>query len=196
MRRVDLKVVLLGDSAVGKTSLVERFVNDRFTEEIHYRSTLGGVFTAKQMQHGGHKIIMGIWDTAGEEKYDAMTRLYYRKANAAIVCHDITKLDTFRRASFWIRELRNIEEQCKIYICGTKKDLLEQHAGASPDTDVLKVYAANIQAKVFITSSKTGGNVVTLFDEIAKDFISYPKNIPDVQEIIDVSSKKSKRTCC
>ncbi|XP_076630746.1 ras-related protein Rab-24 isoform X2 [Colletes latitarsis] len=158
MRRVDFKVVLLGHTTVGKTSLVERFINDRFIENL-YRNTIGAAFTAKQIQHDGNKFIMGIWDTAGHEKYDAMTRIYYRKASAAIVCYDITQLHTFHRAKFWIRELRNIEEECKIYLCGTKKDLLEQDAVASPDIDVVKAYAASIQAKVFITSSKTGENL-------------------------------------
>ncbi|XP_076630747.1 ras-related protein Rab-24 isoform X3 [Colletes latitarsis] len=166
MRRVDFKVVLLGHTTVGKTSLVERFINDRFIENL-YRNTIGAAFTAKQIQHDGNKFIMGIWDTAGHEK-----------------------------AKFWIRELRNIEEECKIYLCGTKKDLLEQDAVASPDIDVVKAYAASIQAKVFITSSKTGENVVTLFDEIGQDFISDPKNIPDIQETIDISTKTTKRTCC
>ncbi|XP_048268315.1 ras-related protein Rab-24-like isoform X2 [Bombus affinis] len=159
MNRVDLKVVLLGNSAVGKTSLVERFVNERFNEGLSYQNTIGAAFAAKQMQVNGKRLIMGIWDTAGSEKYDAMSRIYYRGAKAAVICYDITKSNTFQRAKFWIRELREIEEGCKIYICATKNDILEHGAIPSPNIDVVKTYTAGIRAKLFITSSKTGENL-------------------------------------
>ncbi|XP_017795881.1 PREDICTED: ras-related protein Rab-24 [Habropoda laboriosa] len=159
MNRVDLKVVLLGHASVGKTSLVERFVNERFNESLSYQNTIGAAFAAKQIEIDGKKLIMGIWDTAGSEKYDAMTRIYYRGAKAAVVCYDLTKSVTFQRAKFWIRELRSIEEGCKVYICATKNDILEHNEVPSLDVDVVKTYATGIQAKFFITSSKTGENV-------------------------------------
>ncbi|XP_033299928.1 ras-related protein Rab-24-like isoform X2 [Bombus bifarius] len=159
MNRVDLKVVLLGNSAVGKTSLVERFVNERFNEGLSYQNTIGAAFAAKQMQVNGKRLIMGIWDTAGSEKYDAMSRIYYRGAKAAVICYDITKSNTFQRAKFWIRELREVEEGCKIYICATKNDILAHGAVPSPNIDVVKTYTAGIRAKLFITSSKTGENL-------------------------------------
>lgn len=88
-----------------------------------------------------------------------MVRIYYRGAKAAIVCYDITDQSSFNRAKYWIRELRSIEETCKIYICATKKDLLDLGRDASPDLDVVENYAAGIQSKFFITSSKTGENI-------------------------------------
>ncbi|XP_011690554.1 PREDICTED: ras-related protein Rab-24-like isoform X3 [Wasmannia auropunctata] len=93
--------------------------------------TIGTVFASKRVQVNDVTLIMGIWDTAGSEKYDAMTRTYYRGAKAAIVCYDITKSSTFQRARHWVRELRSIEENCKVYLCGTKKDLCDQ--GVAPD---------------------------------------------------------------
>ena len=92
-------------------------------------------------------------------RYDAMSRIYYRGAKAAIICYDIIKSNTFQRAKFWIRELRTVEEGCKIYICATKNDILKHGAVPSPDINVVETYAAGIQAKFFITSSKTGENV-------------------------------------
>lgn len=88
-----------------------------------------------------------------------MSRIYYRGAKAAVICYDITKSNTFQRAKFWIRELREVEEGCKIYICATKNDILEHGAVPSPNIDVVKTYTAGIRAKLFITSSKTGENV-------------------------------------
>lgn len=88
-----------------------------------------------------------------------MSRIYYRSAKAAVICYDITKSNTFQRAKFWVRELRSVEEGCKVYICATKNDILEHGAVPSPDISVVEAYATGIQAKFFITSSKTGENV-------------------------------------
>ncbi|XP_043601922.1 ras-related protein Rab-24-like [Bombus pyrosoma] len=196
MNRVDLKVVLLGNSAVGKTSLVERFVNERFNEGLSYQNTIGAAFAAKQMQVNGKRLIMGIWDTAGSEKYDAMSRIYYRGAKAAVICYDITKSNTFQRAKFWIRELREVEEGCKIYMCATKNDILEHGAVPSPNIDIVKTYTAGIRAKLFITSSKTGENVAELFNEIAQDFMSDPNNVQKIEEVIDISNEPKVTYCC
>ncbi|KAG6795290.1 ras-related protein Rab-24 [Apis mellifera caucasica] len=198
MNRVDLKVVLLGNAAVGKTSLVERFVNERFNESLSYQNTIGAAFAAKQMQVNGKRLIMGIWDTAGSEKYDAMSRIYYRSAKAAVICYDITKSNTFQRAKFWVRELRSVEEGCKIYICATKNDILEHGAVPSPDISVVEAYATGIQAKFFITSSKTGENVAELFNEIAQDFVSDPNNIEKIEETIEITNESTTKAtyCC
>ncbi|XP_011690553.1 PREDICTED: ras-related protein Rab-24-like isoform X2 [Wasmannia auropunctata] len=200
MSRVDLKVVLLGNAMVGKTSLMERYVHDSFNCNRPYQNTIGTVFASKRVQVNDVTLIMGIWDTAGSEKYDAMTRTYYRGAKAAIVCYDITKSSTFQRARHWVRELRSIEENCKVYLCGTKKDLCDQ--GVAPDDpDMLGAverYASGTQTKLFVTSSKTGENVVELFDEIIEDFASNPENMQKVEEAIVLSRKteKGERYCC
>ena len=91
--------------------------------------------------------------------YNAMTKIYYRGAQAAIVCYDIAKANTFAKAKYWIREVRSIEEDCKIYLCGTKKDLYDAGEKATPEIDVVETYADGVQAKFYMTSSKTGENV-------------------------------------
>lgn len=90
-----------------------------------------------------------------------MTRTYYRGAKAAIVCYDITKLSTFQRAKHWVRELRSVEENCKVYLCATKKDLCDEgFVSDDPDLqNIVERYAKGTQTKLFITSSKTGENV-------------------------------------
>ncbi|KAL2730807.1 ras-related protein Rab-24-like isoform X1 [Vespula squamosa] len=197
MNRVDLKVVLLGNAAVGKTSLSERFVNERFNENLSYQNTIGAAFAAKQIEINGHNLVMGIWDTAGNERYDAMTRIYYRGAKAAIICYDVTKFNTFQKAKFWVRELRGIEEECKIYLCGTKKDILSNlDMIAVPDIDIVKNYANGIQAKFFLTSSKTGENVVELFTEIANDFLSVPENLQKIEETVTLTTMPKRSHCC
>lgn len=93
-----------------------------------------------------------------------MVKVYYRGAKAAIICYDISNLDSFRRAKFWIREVREVEENCKIYLCATKKDVLDIGISASPEIEVVEKYSDGIQSKFFITSSKTGTNVGKIFN--------------------------------
>lgn len=88
-----------------------------------------------------------------------MTKIYYRGAAAAIVCYDVTDPETFSRAKFWVRELRSVEENCTVYLCATKKDLLEDVQQANPGLDVIEKYADGVQSKFFLTSSKMGENV-------------------------------------
>ncbi|KAI4497714.1 hypothetical protein M0802_007254 [Mischocyttarus mexicanus] len=197
MSRVDLKVVLLGSAAVGKTSLSGRFINEAFDEDPTYRNTIGVAFSAKQMEIDGHKIVMGIWDTAGNERYESMTRIYYRGAKAAVVCFDVTMRDTFRKAKFWIRELRAVEEECKIYLVGTKTDILPNpDIIEDPSMDIVMNYVNGIQAKFFLTSSKTGRNVAELFTEIARDFLSVPKNLQKIEETVSLTITPKRSHCC
>uniref|UniRef100_A0A8C8FEJ2 Ras-related protein Rab-24 n=1 Tax=Oncorhynchus tshawytscha TaxID=74940 RepID=A0A8C8FEJ2_ONCTS len=107
--RVDAKVVMLGKESVGKTSLVERYVHHRFLVGP-YQNTIGAAFVAKPIQVGDKVVTLGIWDTAGSERYEAMSRIYYRGARAAIVCYDLTDTSSFQRARFWVKELQNCDK--------------------------------------------------------------------------------------
>uniref|UniRef100_G1KEG5 Ras-related protein Rab-24 n=1 Tax=Anolis carolinensis TaxID=28377 RepID=G1KEG5_ANOCA len=171
-QRVDAKVVMLGKEYVGKTSLVERYVHNRFLVGP-YQNTIGAAFVAKVMSVGGQTVTLGIWDTAGSERYEAMSRIYYRGAKAAIVCYDLTDSSSFQRAKFWVNELQNFEENCRIYLCGTKSDLLdEDRRKREIDFHDVQDYADEIKAELFETSSKTGQNVDELFQRVAEDYVS------------------------
>ncbi|XP_019511122.1 PREDICTED: ras-related protein Rab-24 isoform X2 [Hipposideros armiger] len=171
-QRVDVKVVMLGKEYVGKTSLVERYVHNRFLVGP-YQNTIGAAFVAKVMSVGDRTVTLGIWDTAGSERYEAMSRIYYRGAKAAIVCYDLTDSSSFERAKFWVKELQNLEEGCQIYLCGTKSDLLEEdRRRRRVDFHDVQDYADNIKAQLFETSSKTGQSVDELFQKVAEDYVS------------------------
>nr|CAD7591709.1 unnamed protein product [Timema genevievae] len=159
MSRVDLKIVLLGNEYVGKTSLSERYVYDRFKYGAPYQNTIGAAFSARQIESKGRKLVVGIWDTAGSERYEAMSRIYYRGAKAAIVCYDIGSRLSWDRAKFWLGELRRHEENCKIYICATKVDTEDIDSNPRQiSKETATKYAQGIQAKYIETSSKTGEN--------------------------------------
>uniref|UniRef100_A0A3Q1FT99 RAB24, member RAS oncogene family n=1 Tax=Acanthochromis polyacanthus TaxID=80966 RepID=A0A3Q1FT99_9TELE len=154
--RVDAKVVMLGKESVGKTSLVERYVHHRFLVGP-YQNTIGAAFVAKPIQVGEKVITLGIWDTAGSERYEAMSRIYYRGARAAIVCYGEThrKLPKFKVARSYC-----VLQHCKIYLCGTKNDLIEGDRSLRQiDYHDAQDFAEEIGAQHFETSSKTGSNV-------------------------------------
>ncbi|NWX95366.1 RAB24 protein, partial [Nothoprocta ornata] len=170
---VDAKVVLLGQESVGKSSLVERYVHGRFRPGP-YQNTIGAAFVAKAMAVGEQSVTLGIWDTAGSERYEAMSRIYYRGARAAVVCYDLTDSSSFQRAKFWVNELQNFEENCRIYLCGTKSDLLEEdRRKRGVDFHDVQDYADEIKAELFETSSKTGQSVDELFQKVAEDFVHF-----------------------
>ncbi|KAJ7411518.1 Ras-related protein Rab-24 [Pitangus sulphuratus] len=172
-RRVDAKVVLLGQEGVGKSSLVERCAHGRFRAGP-YQNTIGAAFVAKVMSVGEQTVTLGIWDTAGSERYEAMSRIYYRGARAAVVCYDLTDSGSFQRAKFWVNELQNCEEGCRIYLCGTKCDLLEEdRRKRGVDFHDVQDYADEIKADHFETSSKTGQSVDELFQKVAEDYVNF-----------------------
>ncbi|KAI5192159.1 Ras-related protein Rab-11A [Nematocida minor] len=120
------KIVLIGDSGVGKTNLLERLAHNRFNTST--RSTIGVEFDTKCFVVDGKKIKAQIWDTAGQERYRAITSAYYRGAVGAIVVYDITRKDSFDSAtSQWIKQLKdNSESGIVISLVGNKTDLNEK----------------------------------------------------------------------
>ena len=199
MSRVDMKIVLLGKEFSGKTSLVERYMHDRFVGDAHYQSTIGAAFAAKKVKVEGRSLTLGIWDTAGSERYESMSRIYYRGARAAIVCYDLTDRTTYERASFWVKELKQNEEKCRVYLCGTKLDLVQEERNLRQvDYHTVTDYADEINSIVFETSSKTGGNIKELFDHIVSDYIKNPTKpeTADDDQIVELKEGSSKLHCC
>ncbi|RVE64214.1 hypothetical protein OJAV_G00144440 [Oryzias javanicus] len=195
--RVDAKVVMLGKESVGKTSLVERYVHNRFLHP--YQNTIGAAFVAKPIQVGEKVITLGLWDTAGAERYEAMSRIYYRGARAAIICYDLTDSSSFQRARFWVKELQNCEELCKIYLCGTKSDLIdEDRSRRQIDYHDAQDFAEEIGAQLFETSSKTGNNVDELFQKVAEDYNSTAFQFMTEETNVNLDQKKNSNfySCC
>ncbi|XP_060021900.1 ras-related protein Rab-5B isoform X2 [Lagenorhynchus albirostris] len=116
------KLVLLGESAVGKSSLVLRFVKGQFHE--YQESTIGAAFLTQSVCLDDTTVKFEIWDTAGQERYHSLAPMYYRGAQAAIVVYDITNQETFARAKTWVKELqRQASPSIVIALAGNKADL-------------------------------------------------------------------------
>ena len=122
-----LKIVLIGDSGVGKTNLLSRFARDQFNPDS--KSTIGVEFATKTLEVEGKTVKAQIWDTAGQERYRAITSAYYRGAIGALLLYDITASLTFNSLSRWLQELReNADSNIVVMLVGNKCDLQELRA--------------------------------------------------------------------
>jgi len=159
------KLVLLGESAVGKSSLVLRFVQNDFQE--YRESTIGAAFLTQTVKIDDQTSIkFEIWDTAGQERYKSLAPMYYRNANCAVVVYDITSSASLEKAKVWIRELqKQADAQIVIALAGNKADLEERR---QVPTEEAKRFAEEENLLFFETSAKNSINVEDIFTAIAK----------------------------
>lgn len=164
------KIVLIGDSGVGKSSAMYRFVDEMFSES--FISTIGVDFKIKTVHTLGKKVKLQIWDTAGQEKFRTITTSYYRGAHAILVFFDLTDLASFEHIKLWLDEIdRYIQggNNPVVMLVGTKADL----------TNVRMVHQEKIDGfckernlECIITSARDGTNINQLFERIAMKIIA------------------------
>lgn len=185
------KLVLLGDTAVGKSCLVVRFVRDEFFE--FQEPTIGAAFLTQTVALDDATVKFEIWDTAGQERYRSLAPMYYRGAAAAIVVYDITNQDSFAGAKSWVKELqRRGDPNVVIALAGNKADLESRR---KVEFEEANSYAEDNGILHLETSAKNANNVKALFVEIAKRL---PKNPPQQErEAFPIMAPKNEvRSCC
>ncbi|KAK0709032.1 ras family-domain-containing protein [Lasiosphaeria miniovina] len=177
-----VKLVLLGEAAVGKSSLVLRFVNNDFQE--NKEPTIGAAFLTQKCNLPTRTIKFEIWDTAGQERFASLAPMYYRNAQAALVVYDLTKPTSLVKAKHWVAELqRQASPGIVIALVGNKLDLTNDGSGSGGDaesaggddsgdarkvsTEEAKTYSEEEGLLFFETSAKTGFNVTEVFTAIA-----------------------------
>lgn len=159
----EVKVVLLGDTGVGKSSLVLRFVTNNF--KPYSESTIGASFMSKLITVNSKSIKFQIWDTAGQEKYHSLAPMYYRGAAAAILVYDITRTATFRTLQNWVEELKaKGPKDIALAIAGNKADLEESR---EVEQKTAAQYAEEIGAIYLETSAKDDLNVQDIFIKLS-----------------------------
>ena len=157
-----VKLVLLGDSRVGKSSVVIRFVKNEFDQ--YKFPTIGATFLTQSVSVGDYLVKFEIWDTAGQEKYRSLAPLYYRGASAALVVYDITNRESFENARKWIEEVQTQEgSHVVIGLAGNKVDL---SANRKVSTEEGSEFAKQKNFIFFETSAKNSTNIKEIFQSI------------------------------
>jgi len=184
------KVVVTGDSGVGKTNIITRFTTNEF--HMENKATIGVEFGhAEVVLSDNTKIKVQIWDTAGQERFRAITRGYYRGAVAALVVYDITKAATFRNVEKWLQELQtHADRDIVIMLVGNKSDLKAQREVA---TDDAKRFAEKNKLLYIETSALDGENIKEAFYRtVAATKEVQDKKARDKQQTDENSSSSSK----
>lgn len=153
------KFLLVGNSCVGKTSLVHRFCRDDFDETIN--STISVEFMTSIIKIDQTPIKLQIWDTAGQEQYKALGKAYYRNAVGVILCFSLTDYDSFEKIQDWYTDVKNLcNPHAEIVLVGTKSDLIDEKRV----TDFqIKQFAEKLKLEYMETSAKKNTNVHDLF---------------------------------
>ena len=162
-----LKILTLGDTSVGKTSIVIRYSDNTFNE-TNTLSTIGVDFKIKRVKKGGESIKVSIYDTAGQERFQNIIKHYYRGANGILLTFDISNRNTFKKLDFWYNDMKeNIGDLNKVFICliGNKIDKEEKREITFEEANQ---YANEKKLPYFEVSAKTGKGIKQLFDEAIK----------------------------
>lgn len=196
-RSVQVKLVLLGEAAVGKSSVVLRFVSNEF--QANKEPTIGAAFLTQKCRLEDRVLRYEIWDTAGQERFHSLAPMYYRNAQAAVVVYDVTKASSLEKAKTWVKELqRQANPNIVIALAGNKIDLVQPSSSSTPSSpepedeaddatatpgenvdgegeslrqvprEEAEAYAQEAGLLFFETSAKTGEGIVEIFTEIAK----------------------------
>merc|ERR1712216_1082675 len=194
------KVVLIGDSGVGKSNLLTRFTRDEFKQGS--KSTIGVEFATQTIQVDKKNIKAQIWDTAGQERYRAITSAYYRGAVGALLVYDVTKKETFADVEKWLAELRDhADSKIVIMLVGNKCDL--QHL-RSVTTQDAEIYAAKEDLLFLETSALNSVNIDAAFQKVLSVIHERSQTLEPIQNkqasenLVEIEKSKAvaREKCC
>ena len=198
------KIIIIGDSGVGKSNILGRYLHNEFKHDT--KSTVGVEFGSKQLKVDGVNIKLQIWDTAGEERYRAITSAYYKGSKGCFIVYDITSEISFENVEKWYEEIRkSAEKEISVILVGNKCDL-ENERKVSIEMGQSK--AKNLNCPFFETSALNNTNIVTAFQSISENIYNRCKNeknleddddyeiVPKDDKKIDINTNKKKETKC
>lgn len=160
-----LKFNLVGDSSVGKTSLLGRYIGKEF--ESNYEPSIGMDFTSKNIEINGKTIKLAIWDTAGQESFKSLTKTYLRDSNGVILAFDLTKHDTFENIPGWVEIIDTVApKDTDIILVGCKSDLKDERSVS--DAEINKI-VRNRFIGYYESSAKKGLNINIIFEQLARE---------------------------
>jgi len=201
MVEYNVKILTLGDSDVGKTSIIKRIISNKFSEKM--QSTIAIDYSCKTIKFGENYLKIFLWDTAGQEKFKTIVRNYFNGANGVLLCFDITNRKTFEKLNYWINELKeklNLDELFIILI-GNKIDKENEREISIEES---KKFAKENNILYFEISAKTNEGIKEMFDYVTiqckqivneQNFNIFSSTLLFKNEInIKVNDKKNK--CC
>ena len=197
-----LKLLTLGESQVGKSSILFRYSDNKFL--LTKAATIGIDMKSKIIKSGNEKIKVSIYDTAGQERFRSIIKNYYKGANGVLLVYDITKRDTFKKLDFWLEDLKNNSDDIDnlfIFLVGNKSDLEENREVSLEEANE---FAKSKKLPYMEVSAKSGKNVKELFEKTIKGAMIklMNKNEENNKEIIqylfidkEEKTVKNKRCC-
>jgi small GTP-binding protein len=188
-----MRVVLVGDTQVGKTCILNRLTSGIFRENSS--ATVGAGFQTHVLSTPTGHVTMQIWDTAGQEKYRALAPMYYRSAKVAILCFDVTNANSFHALESWAGELSaKGSEELHTIVAGNKADLADQRA---VPRRAGQEFSEKVGAAVYIEcSAKTGIGVIEVFTRAALLLESPPEDDPAVVTPKPLKAPEGRSACC
>ncbi|CBK20449.2 uncharacterized protein [Blastocystis hominis] len=191
------KLLLIGDSGVGKSCLLLRFADDQYSD--CYITTIGVDFKIRTVDLDGKTVKLQIWDTAGQERFRTITSSYYRGAHGIIIVYDVTDLDSFNNVKTWLHEIdRYANENVVKLLVGNKADLTAKKVVSY---ETAKEFADSLGIEFVETSAKNSTNVETAFMTMAREIMqknasvqSGPKGAKPT--VVPSAAKKESKGCC
>uniref|UniRef100_A0A0N5AGE8 Peptidyl-prolyl cis-trans isomerase H n=1 Tax=Syphacia muris TaxID=451379 RepID=A0A0N5AGE8_9BILA len=178
------KVVLLGEGAVGKTSVMLRYVENKFNSR--HISTLQASFSCKKINVNGTEVELNIWDTAGQERFHALGPIYYRDSNGALLIYDITDEHSFEKVKLWVKELqRMLSDSVALMIVGNKIDLSRNR---NVDITVATKYAKSVGAENTEVSAKENIGIDQMFDRLTRNMIERASRLAESEGVLSSPS--------
>ena len=186
------KLVFIGDPGVGKTCIISRFLKGTFdAEQI---TTVGASYASKtiKISETNESLTLDVWDTAGQEKYRSLTRIFFQGAKLAILVYDITRKDSFENLkNVWLKELKDhADKNVVLGVAGNKSDLYEKEEVSEQEA---REFAKSIGAIFCLTSAQSNSGIEELFEEMGKKFLDPNSTINESEnQNLDQAHKQKK----
>ena len=192
----EIKVILIGESGTGKTSLINATIGLPFKESLE--STTTNSFSSKKVSLGSKEYILNLWDTIGQEKFRSLTKIFIKDSKIVLLVYDITRIDTFKELDFWHKMIRDILGDDPILgICGNKQDLF---AREQVKEEVAKKYAEEKNIPFKLTSAKNPLSFNKFLEELVGKYVEKNGGGKVVQEKGKINltgdKKTEKKKCC
>ena len=188
------KVLLLGDTDVGKTCFLFKYTDNTFHE--NHIATIGLDYRVKKIKlKNGKEISLQIWDTAGQDRFRAITKNYYKGAHGIVLIYDITNNQTFENVSKWVNQIHEeVSLNVVIFLAGNKLDLEKKR---EISYEIGEKLAKELGCTFFEASAKTGVNIDEIFNELAESlYVIYGKNIVKQTQNLRHDGKETQKKCC